>query len=226
MEWLCKKEGGVINVFLDNKFDGNYVLMKEPYCKKCACPEVTTDSCKHNHSLDGFDRAYAIGVYYPTRLNKDEMLSAHILKLKTEQSYAVPLGLSLALVIKELYPELLDSELLAPIPLSDEEFAKRGYNQSTELMKVVSKAINLPFVEALQKTRTQGMTQLPWHKRHFAVNNLYQIQNCEKIGGKRVLLVDDVMTTGLTCSECSTVLKSNGAKSVNVVVAGRTFYSK
>lgn len=113
-----------------------------------------------------------------------------------------------------------------PIPLSDEEFDKRGYNQSTELAKVVSRVINMPFAEALEKTRTQGMTQLAWQKRHAAINELYKIKDFEQVKDKKVLLVDDVMTTGLTCSECGTLLKSNGAKSVNVIVAGRTYYSK
>lgn len=226
MGWFCKKAGDFINVFCNKKFQGNYVLMKDPYCKMCACPEVTTDSCKHNHSLDGFNRAYAIGIYYPARLNKGELLSSHILKLKTDPDFAIPLGMSLGIVINELYPELLDSDYLVPIPLSDEEFANRGYNQSTELTKVLSEAISVPLVNVLQKTRTQSMRMLDWSERQLAVTDLYRLQGGDQVKEKHVLLVDDVMTTGLTFSQCGNLLRSMGARSVNVITAGRTIYTK
>ena len=87
--WYCKKVGDNINVFLDGKLQGNYMLLREPYCKRCSNLGVTTETCKHNHSLDGFERAYAIGGYYPTRMNKGELLSDHILKLKSERTYLV-----------------------------------------------------------------------------------------------------------------------------------------
>jgi predicted amidophosphoribosyltransferase len=224
--WDCKKTGDNIDVFLDSKLQGSYSLLKEPYCKRCANVGLTTEKCGHNHSLDGFDRAYAMGGYYPTRLNKGDLLSEHVVKLKKEQVYAIPLGLALAIMIMENYPELLDSQVIIPIPLSDEELAQRGYNQSTELAKVLSPILKMPYFEILTKTRTQGMTRLAWHNRHLAVNGLYEAKEIEQIRGKKVLLLDDVMTTGLTCSEASSILKYNGAISVNVIVVGRTVYSK
>jgi competence protein ComFC len=167
-----------------------------------------------------------MGGYYPTRMNKGDLLSEHILKLKEEQLYATPIGLSLALTIKENYPELTKSQLIVPIPLSYEEFTNRGYNQPTELAKVLSCVLHIPYYEVLLKTRTQGMTKLAWHNRLLAINGLYEVKEIEQIIGKNVLLVDDVMTTGLTCSGASSALKQYGAESVNVIVAGRTVYSK
>jgi ComF family protein len=226
ISYYCRKLGNEIEVRLDGKLEGSYLLLKEPYCKRCAAIGVTTEDCKHNHSLDGFNRAYAMGCYYPARLNKCELLSEHILKFKSEKSYATPLGMALGMTVETIYPELLDSQLLIPIPLSDEELAKRGYNQSLELVRELSRLLKIPYQDALYKTRTQGMTKLAWHNRHEAVNDLYAVKNNLQIKCKKVLLVDDVMTTGLTCSAAGRELKLNGAEVVNVIVAARTFYSK
>ena len=129
----------------------------------------------------------------------------------------------MAIIIKKIYPELLNTQLLVPIPLSEEEFAKRGYNQAKELAKVLSVVLSIPYHEILDKKRTQGITKLfGWHDRLLAVNDLYDAKDIELVTGKKVLLVDDVMTTGLTCSEAGSVLKNSGAESVNVIVARRT----
>lgn len=158
----------------------------------------------------------------------EDLLSDHILKLKKEKAYAEPLGIALALVVMNRYPELLNSDLIVPVPLHPKEFSERGYNQAYELANVVGRQLNIPVSYALIKTKplkmhTRGKS-LSRLERQKAVKGLYE-PNKSQIGnikGKRVILIDDVVTTGFTVSECSDVLVKSGAIEVNVLALART----
>jgi len=143
--------------------------------------------------------------------------------LKTNKEYAFPLGEALALMVQHCYTELLESELLVPVPLHLEEFRQRGYNQALEIARVLSERLDIPLSYVLEKIRTLNMRPLKWKDRREAVKGAYRLKNLrDYIQGKHVLLVDDVVTTGFTASECSDVLIKSGAKQVNVLALART----
>lgn len=99
--------------------------------------------------------------------------------------------------------------------------ARMKYNQSIELSKVISSNIGITTLDVLKKTREQKMKGLSRAERKEAVKRLYEIKEKAVVGDKRILLVDDVSTSGATASECAQVLRDAGAKIVNVLVAGR-----
>jgi len=111
-----------------------------------------------------------------------------------------------------------------PIPLHTDKLNERGYNQSLELAKVVGGSLNITVSEMLSKTRNVDMRALNWEERRDAVSGLYALQNNAVIEARnqKILLIDDVVTTGFTVSECAQVLKDAGADCVNVLAAGRT----
>jgi ComF family protein len=225
MEWSCRLNGSEIQVSFGRYPKGTYQLLQEPYCKFCAHPNTTTEDCTWHHSLNGFERIYAIGSYFPKPAEEEnDLLSCHIQRFKHMKGYADPLGKGLELVMREVYPELLGSEIIVPVPLHAEKLAERGYNQSLELSNAVGAHLQIPVEEVLQKTRNVDMRSLTWKERHDAVNGLYSLQpdTCGKIYGKKVLLIDDVVTTGLTVTACAELLNIAEVASVNVLVAGRT----
>ena len=226
MAWLCKRNDDTIEVSIGQANLGKYALIKKPYCEICSTPEVQYSSCKRKHYLDGFDKVYTIGIYYQKSLNKNDLLSNHIIELKTDPSYAIPLGLSMSIVAREIFPEILKFDGLVPIPLHPLELAKREFNQSIELAKVVSKQIGLPIVDELTKTREQTLRGLSFKARLEAVSGLYRVHNFTNIQGKDLIIIDDVLAAGATSSECAKMLKSANANSVSVLVAGRTMYAK
>lgn len=160
---------------------------------------------------------------YPSRA-KDDLLSYHIWGFKKWKNYAYPLGRGLEVTVRALYKGLLGSTIMVPIPLHPEKLKERGYNQSLELANVVGGCLNIQVKEVLSKTRNVDMRTLNWEERRDAVEGLYSLQNnaIDEIQGQKVLLIDDVVTTGFTVSECAPLLKNAGATSVNVLVAGRT----
>lgn len=229
--WQCEYLGEKILVTWRGSERGTYVLLEEPYCHKCACPGVTTEECPWHWDAYGYKRIYAMGAYIKREvlkeLGEEDLLSNHIVGLKMYPGYAVPLGLGLVECLKNRYSELLDTDFLVPIPLVPTELktARKPtglkYNQSLKLSKAISSGIGIPTIDVLRKTREQKMKGLTRLERREAVNGLYEIIDETAVRGKRVLLIDDVSTSGATASECAKILVKAGAEVVNVLVAGR-----
>ena len=95
------------------------------------------------------------------------------------------------------------------------------YNQATELSKVISMKTGIPCAEALGKLREQKMKGLIADERWAVVKGLYRVCDKGVIERRKVILVDDVFTSGATVSECSDMLLRAGSECVNVLVAGR-----
>jgi len=225
LEWHCEWKNGTIDVYFGPYKKGKYKLLEEPYCHKCAHPGVTTEECTWHHSLYGFNRIYAMGKYYPSvKRAKDDLLSYHIWAFKKWMRYSLPLGDALSLLVKNRYPELLNSEVIVPVPLHPDRIHKRGYNQSLELAKVMGNKLNIKVIDALVKFEDVEMRPLNWKQRREVVDGLYGIREEleQYIRNKVILLLDDVVTTGFTVSECAQVLISSNAKEVNVLAAGRS----
>lgn len=113
-------------------------------------------------------------------------------------------------------------DLIIPLPLHGGRLRERGFNQSMEIARSIGKQLALPVQhESLQRIRaTQPQADLPYKERHHNVRGAFECRHDH--GGQRILLVDDVMTTGATLNECARVLKIHGATSVGVAVAART----
>lgn len=221
MEWLCRKVDNEIEV---SQHHGAYKLLEEPFCKVCSNPNVTTEECVWHQELYGFNRIYTMGKYFQASRAEADLLSSHILMLKTNKEYAVPLGRALALVVQLRYTELLKSNMLVPVPLHLEEFIQRGYNQALELAKIIGEHLKIPVLHALEKAKSVNMRPLNRSERQKAVRGLYSVIEYRRsdIRGKNILLVDDVITTGFTVSECSDVLTRSGATKANVLALART----
>lgn len=132
----------------------------------------------------------------------------------------------LAEKIKEV-TEYHNFDMIISVPLHKSRENVRGYNQSLLLAKILSKELCLPeksrLITRVRKTDTQSL--LSKEERLSNVSNAFKVKHINEITNKSVLLVDDIMTTGITLNECSKALKEAGAAEViSVVIAsGRTF---
>lgn len=225
MSWSCKLCDEGIEVYYNNARKGIYSLIEEPFCGFCAHPNVTTNDCHDHEHLDSIDRIFAMGWYIPV-INRtaDDLLSRHILRAKNDSSFVMPLGLSMAITAKARYPELLDSELIIPVPLHAERLAGRGYNQALELTRILNSELEIELLDGLEKTRNVNFQGRKWQGRFEQIDGLYRVnQNIiETVRDKDIILIDDVITTGLTVNKCAEVLKDSGASSVKAFTATRT----
>lgn len=123
----------------------------------------------------------------------------------------------------EMVDTLLDHEMwcdvVVPVPLSKQHRKRRGYNQAELLARVIAEKLKLPLdAEHLIKIRdTAEQAKLSGAEREDNVRGAYQVQDKFAFAGRRVLLIDDVMTTGATGDEIARILLQNGAKQVELL---------
>ena len=104
-------------------------------------------------------------------------------------------------------------DLVTCVPLSPKRQRVRGYNQSELLARVVAEELEKPFVHTLEKVgKNQEQHKLKGADRKKNVAGVYK--SCASLEGKRVLLVDDIITTGNTVLECGKILRKAGASEV------------
>jgi ComF family protein len=105
------------------------------------------------------------------------------------------------------------------VPLHEKRRKHRGYDQAQLLAKEVAKITRVPFREALVRTRnTKTQTKLDAMQRQTNISGAFEA--IERVTG-RVVLVDDVLTTGATAAECARVLMENGADEVVILAFAR-----
>jgi len=135
-------------------------------------------------------------------------------KFARVRSYSQPFGLLLAQCIQDHRKEEADSVTWAP--LSRKRLRERGFDQAELLAREVGKQLGLPVFPALKKVRhtePQSGRKDEAARRANALN-AYALLPGAEVEGKRLILVDDVVTSGATLSECARVLRQAGAKRV------------
>lgn len=115
------------------------------------------------------------------------------------------------------------SEIITWVPLSKKRCARRGYDQARLLAEELSKELGLPCVCLLRKSGDNAVqsTLRDASARRANVLGMYEVTDPALGAGKKVLLVDDVVTTGATLSECAVTLLIRGAEEVRAVTAAR-----
>ena len=112
--------------------------------------------------------------------------------------------------------KLMEYDIIIPVPISKKRFKQRGYNQSAILAKKISKILQKEYSEKvlIKKQDNKPQSSLTQEERNTNVIGVYQILNKTQLIAKKVLLIDDIFTTGNTINECSKILKQNGANKV------------
>ncbi len=113
---------------------------------------------------------------------------------------------------------------IVPVPLHRSRLRERGFNQAVLLGSVLSHQLSLPIrTNVLVRTRpTEPQIELPAAERRSNVKGAFAVIRQESVADKRILLLDDVMTTGSTMDECAKELKKAGAAAVIAVTVART----
>jgi ComF family protein len=107
-------------------------------------------------------------------------------------------------------------DLTIPIPLHQLKKAERGYNQSFYIAKGVSKTLSIPVKQGIVKRKkfTQSQTTMNLKEREENMRGAFKIKKFKELPGKNILLIDDVITTGATISECGRILLEAGANKI------------
>ena len=123
------------------------------------------------------------------------------------------------------YPlfNISENSLIVPVPLHSKKLRERGFNQSLILAKEISKkfAVSLDFMTLRRNINTEPQISLGKKERESNVHGVFSVTDPDKVKGQRIILVDDVYTSGSTVKECARVLMKNKAAAVVVVTLAR-----
>ena len=191
-------------------------------CIHCALPtpedidnDVLCGRCIRQ--LPAFDYCHSLFRY------EDEIISLiHQLKFREKISYARSIGeLLLATAVAELVPEQGKPDCIIPVPLHNKRLRKRGYNQSTEIARVLAKKLSIGIAHdaVVKKQSTQAQSELTAKERMKNIKGVFSVSS--KLNYKHALIIDDVITTGATVNELAKVLKKNGVERVGVLSIAR-----
>lgn len=194
--------------------DADLSHYRAPACPVCALPTPSGQVCGAclQHPPD-FDRTLAAFSYH---FPIDRLLHAF--------KYSGNLALIdiLAKPLAQLAADHPKPDFLMPMPLHPGRLKERGFNQSLEIAKPISRWLGIPLIaDACQRTRdTPTQAGLKWKERRRNVRGAFA---CDlDLSGKKIAVLDDVMTTGATLNEISRILKSQGASEVRAWVVART----
>lgn len=149
--------------------------------------------------------------------NEDIRQLIHLLKYQGKTQAGRWLGRALGQVLRG-HPTLVDVSAIVPVPLHAARKRERGYNQSAVIAQAVGAALQVPvIVRGLKRLRhTPTQTHLDVFGRRENVAGVFAVRHARMVAGQRVLIIDDVVTTGATVLSCVEALLAGGAASVVV----------
>lgn len=200
-----------------------------PYCACCGRPFYTfeaadplsmaraglCESCRRRPPPFAYARA-------ATLYREGVREALHAFKFGRKTGLARPLGDLLAEAGQTLLPDRA-VDCLVPVPLHPAREAERGFNQSLLLAQRLARNWRLPLaVGVLRRVRvTRPQSELSVEERRANVSGAFVLRRPASVAGRRVLLIDDIFTTGATAVECCRVLTVGGAKAVGVLTVAR-----
>lgn len=217
---LGEQDGVCIDCF--NKIN----FISKPFCKKCGIP-LNIDKISQEKDLfcgkciadkKPFFRMQRTAIFYDD-FSKNIILAFKFLD-KTEN--AKILSSFMYSAGKDIFNEGVD--VIVPIPLHFKRLLSRKYNQSALLAKNLGKmsGIKVDYCSVNRIKNNKPQVNFSGRARISNVRNVFEVRNNKNIKGKRILLVDDVYTTGSTMKECAKTLRKAGAKSVDFITVART----
>ncbi|MDR0812833.1 MAG: ComF family protein [Oscillospiraceae bacterium] len=188
-------------------------LSQTALCAKCAAEYTPSTAAKHD--IAGLDSCFSLLPY--TGKVRGAVLN---LKFHARLDIAASLGRAAAV----LAPFLADDiDVVTYIPLSKKRSRERGYNQAEIFAKAFARSKGIPCRALLIRTRnTAANSGLSAAARKENVSGAFALKSGVAIKGKRILLCDDVLTTGSTVQSAAAVLRNGGAATVSVLCAAKT----
>jgi len=197
----------------------------ETLCWKCGAPSSAKANDEKRETVrcgrcddDSFTNARACGLY-------EGALRASILELKRRPQ--VTRRMAQQIFETQQRAPLFDANLIVPVPLHASRERERGFNQAFVLAQALARLSHLPLDahslvrESQTKMHRAGMDA---KARRQSLTDAFTVRHAKLMAGRRVLLVDDVFTTGATASACAAVLHTAGADKVFVLTMARASF--
>ncbi len=190
-------------------------LIKLPFVNEKVCPSCGKEQCICSNNLY-YDKCHTVCFY-------EGIAREGVIALKTKN----------AINAAEIFADFLSGkiacdgeiyDMIVPVPMSNRKKAERGYNQAEEIAKFISQRTKIPLNRNILSKNDNGIEQHTLNVKERALNakDEFFINESVKLDGKKIILCDDVITTGSTLNECARLLKGLGAQKIVGAVAATT----
>ncbi len=210
----CPLCGGLLraNERICGKCSDSVIFIQPPICQRCGRP-IYDCACRGENFI--FARCIS-----PFAYTKAVRNGIHRLKFHNSPECADFFALFMATAVRREYGNI-DFDLVLSIPMHASDIHKRGYNQADLLAKNIADRIGVPFGKRILVKPIRNNTQhtLTRGDRRGNVAGVFKVAQPYLVAGKRILLCDDIITTGSTLDACAEELMNAGAAAVYCVTA-------
>lgn len=196
------------------KLNNNYL------CKRC---EITLRKEKETILEQFYQKNYKELLSF---FRYEGIIRNHILNYKFhEKPYMAKTFIKFLLQDENIFKIIKSYDIIVPVPISKERNKERGYNQSLLLAKELNKYVNLTLItNCLYKNKNViEQSKLGKEERLNNIYNVYQIRNKQILEDKKILVIDDIYTTGSTVNECSRMLKKANPEKIGIMVLAKSY---
>jgi ComF family protein len=200
-------------------------FIRSPLCPRCGVPFPSTEEEDHLcgeclMTVRPYALARSVGRYEATLLR-----AIHLFKYRGR----IEIGRTLGRIMADFAAGMWNMDvfsLVVPVPLHRKRLRERGFNQAVILAREIATRFTLPldFMTLRRESFTQPQVDLGREDRKKNVSGAFGVRTPEKISGRKILLVDDVYTTGSTLTECAAVLMQARAEAVAVLTLARAVH--
>ncbi len=201
------------------------------YPKQCIlCGKLEADSIC-NKCYSNLNKEEKIDIYNNKSFNEHLYIFKYEGKIRNliidykfnDKAYLSNFFTKIIIKNKKICRKIKSYDIIIPVPIHKKRKQERGYNQSELIAKILAQNLKLELVtnSLIKEKNTVAQSSLSKEQRKQNVKQVYKIQNKQKIENKKVILLDDIYTTGSTAEECSKMLKQNGAKEILVLTIAK-----
>ena len=193
-------------------------ICKEDLCKKCEIQLNNRAKIKIDKYKDKYFQKHLYIFKY------EGIIKERLIKFKfNEKAYIYKSFVNFLIKNKKMCRFLKSYDIIIPVPIHYNRKITRGYNQSALVAKSLAKKLDIKYEDKILFKKVNNKPQSTKNKeeRKNNVIGVYFTKNEERVLGKKVLLLDDIYTTGSTVNECSKMLKIAGAKRIDIITIAK-----
>lgn len=196
-------------------------INKESLCKKCEI-ELKKDLDANIINQEEIQDKYFDEIMYIFKY--EGQIRKLIIDYKfNEKSYIYLTFVNFLLKDTKIFENIKNYDTIIPVPISNKRLKTRGYNQSFLIAREIAKQLDLRLVNnCLVKTKNIiEQSKLNKEERMENIKGVYKLQNEKLIDSKKILLIDDIYTTGSTVNECSKILRKGNPNKIGILVLAK-----
>ena len=214
----CEKK--IPQGYLCKECFGKITFIYPPHCRYCS-RSLTLGASSTCRQCTG--KIYPYQKLISATAYKEPMVSLiHFFKYKNCDYLAGFLASLMIRYLSKINFKASHYHFITPVPLHPDKLKIRGYNQAKLLAKLLSNYFKIPFRDdiIIRTNIRPSQTKLLKEKRKKNVEGIFAAK--EDLSGKRIILVDDIFTTGSTISACSDALRKKGAEAITIITLSKT----